>query len=70
MNEAVRNLVMLMWMASAINSNANAKVVSAYNIEEEKSREVSVVMTDASSSLKQKRVQFVGMNKKAVSPKS
>ena len=69
MNEAVRNLVMLMWMASAINSNIDAKVVSAYNIEEEKSKEVSVVMTEPSS-LRQKKVQFVGMNKEAVSPKS
>lgn len=69
MNEAVRNLVMLMWMASAINSNIDAKVVSAYNIEEEKSKEESVVMTEPSS-LRQKKVQFVGMNKEAVSPKS
>jgi len=35
MNEAIRNLIMLMWTASVMNSNAYAQSVSTYSIEEE-----------------------------------
>lgn len=35
MNEAIRNLVMLMWTVSAINTNAQAQSVTTYAIQEE-----------------------------------
>lgn len=35
MNEAIRNLVLLIWTVSAINTNANAQSVATYSIEEE-----------------------------------
>ena len=46
MGEAIKNLVVLVWTVSAINSGADARVISEYNLKEETQQQVSVVLSD------------------------
>ena len=48
MGEAIKNLVVLVWTVSAINSGADASVVSEYSLaEENRQQEVSVALSDS-----------------------
>ena len=46
MGEAIKNLVVLVWTVSAINSGADARVISEYNLKEETQQQASVVLSD------------------------
>jgi len=46
MGEAIKNLVVLVWTVSAINSGADARVISEYNLKEEAQQQVSVALSD------------------------
>ena len=47
MNEAIKNLVVLMWTVSAINSGAESQVVTEYSIEDNNHQ--ALVSTDVST---------------------
>lgn len=44
MNEAIRNLALLVWALSAVNSNVHAQAVTSYTIEEEAAPSAPVVV--------------------------